>query len=71
MRPPEPRLPLAPLLTGGRTIGDIAALLGVSKRVVSRWRHDGIRWSLADQAAVALGLHPALVWPDWYEAVAS
>lgn len=62
------RWPVAPLLATCRvtTIGDVAALVGVSTRTVHRWQRNGLTDTQADRAAVALGLHPANVWPDWW-----
>lgn len=51
----------------GATVPAIAALLGCHRRQVERWKASGTLTTLwADRAAVALGLHPALVWDGWY-----
>jgi hypothetical protein len=58
----------------GRTITHnpvtaLAALCGVERRTIHRWQHDGIPLYHADEAAVACGHHPALVWgEDWHRA---
>jgi len=43
-----------------------ADLCGVSNRAVGRWRAAGgiIPWTTADIAAVKLGFHPLVVWPE-------
>lgn len=45
-----------------------ADMISTSTRAVQRWFVDGtIPWVSADEAAVALGLHPSLVWGDaWW-----
>jgi hypothetical protein len=43
----------------------LARSLGVNVRTVWRWHRHGLTDAQADHAAIALGLHPALVWPDW------
>ena len=45
-----------------------ADMLGMSERSVGRWVSEGrLPWVSADEAAVALGLHPSLVWgDDWW-----
>ena len=61
----------APLLAA---LGDLddhgaAALLGVTSRTLIRWRSGHARIGSierADQLAVALGLHPASIWPDYW-----
>ena len=50
-----------------RSARQIADYLGVSTRRVYRWRREGIRYYDADRVALALGLHPLLVWPDYYD----
>jgi hypothetical protein len=51
----------------GATAGLIAEVLGCHARQVWEWRHRGSLTTLwADRAAVALGLHPALIWDGWY-----
>jgi hypothetical protein len=43
-----------------------AELCGVSNRAVGRWRAAGgvIPWTTADIAAVKLGFHPLIIWPE-------
>jgi len=44
----------------------IADRCGVTPRTVQRWC-DGVQLSerTADRVAIALGTHPALLWPEW------
>lgn len=35
------------------------------------YRESGLSALVADRLAVRVGLHPAEVWSDWFEAVAS
>jgi lambda repressor-like predicted transcriptional regulator len=52
----------------GIDIGARCDALGITK---SSWHNmiarKTINWIRADKLAVALGLHPALIWNDWYE----
>lgn len=51
----------------GATAGLIAEVLGCHVRQVWEWRRRGSLTTLwADRAAIALGLHPALIWDGWY-----
>lgn len=62
------RYPLGPLVDAAQA-GSVLALaeaVGFTSRTVHRWAHTGIADSYADEAAVALGLHPGLVWPEWW-----
>ena len=62
------RWPLGPLgaAAGTTTNAALARRLGVSVRTVWRWNHHGLSDTQADHGAIALGLHPVLVWPDWF-----
>jgi len=44
---------------------DLAAAVHVSRRTVQRWARHGLSDTAADRAAIALGVHPAQVWPGW------
>jgi hypothetical protein len=62
----------APLLARFHGLNDteIGCRLGVAASTVGRWRSGDrkIHTRLADEIAVKhLGLHPALVWPEWWE----
>lgn len=70
------RWPLQPLLQYGcddvlevQTIRHLARRVGASERTVWRWRLAGLTDQAADWAAIALGVHPCMVWPDWFQVV--
>ena len=68
-RPASLRLPFRPLAVEAQasTIDTLAQQIGVSRRTVHRWISDGIPADQADRAAIAIGTHPACLWPDhWY-----
>lgn len=44
----------------------IANLIGVDRNTVHRWHIYGIPYYSADRAATALGIHPLILWPDFY-----
>lgn len=65
----EPRpWPLEPLLAHAGSLGALAELVGVSGATVSVANRDGCTDRQADLWALRCGLHPCLVWPDWFEA---
>jgi hypothetical protein len=41
--------------------------LGAVPQQVTKWRKRGLSWRTADTLACRLGVHPGLVWPDWFE----
>lgn len=45
----------------------IATLLDVPRRRVLTWRERGVAYFDADEIAIRLGLHPAELWPDWWQ----
>jgi hypothetical protein len=59
--------PRAPRMNGGEPswVGRLALALGVNRGEVHRWMRNGVTTVTADKLAVRLGLHPALVWPEW------
>lgn len=67
------RLPYAPLGEWLHTLGfdldrDAARALGTDRTQIVRWRSRGwVGHISADAAAVALGTHPALIWPEWFD----
>ncbi len=70
-RPESIRYPFEPLATQARaaTIEALAARIGVSRRSVHRWAIHGIPAEQADRAAIAIGSHPACIWPEhWNQA---
>lgn len=71
--PLEPLLEhLGPVETGQRGRGGdgrrlaLAELLGITARSVHRWSRAGLAEQWADRAACRLGIHPALIWPDYW-----
>jgi hypothetical protein len=50
---------------GDPTSAVVAIRLGISRRRVFRLRNRGLSPFEADELAVAAGMHPADVWPDW------
>ena len=58
--------PLDPLAVEAQapTIETLANRIGVSRRTVHRWARDGVPSGQADRIAVAIGSHPAYIWPD-------
>lgn len=67
MRPASPRLPLEPLVRRYGSIQALAEALNRDRAQVQKWRERGVTILAADDIAVALGLHPVEVWPEWYE----
>ena len=63
---PDRLLPVDPLevIVGGR--GHLAAALGVSEAQVALWERCGLGATEADAAACRLGVHPGLVWEQWW-----
>ncbi len=58
------RFDIAPALVD-RTMRHLAELCDVSRSTVQRWARSGVdEWS-ADRVAMAVGVHPAELWPDW------
>ena len=51
------------------TVGKVAAVLGVDRRTVQSWADRGLVAASADRAASQLGVHPASIWPDEWDAV--
>jgi hypothetical protein len=70
----SPRFPLEPLAdvivdADTRTDRGLALRLGLDTHTVQEARVKGLHWSIADRAAIAVGQHPAAIWPDWIHAV--
>jgi hypothetical protein len=62
------RYPVQPLLDlfPNSTHEQLCAVAGFGNRsLVSEWKRRGIPWLSADKLAIAHGLHPAEVWPEW------
>ncbi|MFI7484072.1 hypothetical protein ACH9EU_16850 [Kocuria sp. M1R5S2] len=66
---PEPRYPLQPLLDRtGYTPEEFSNLVSLSRATAHRRLQRGITWGQADDYAIACGLLPWQVWPEWDEA---
>ncbi len=67
-RAASPRLPFGPWPSKPHapTIDTLASRIGVSRRTVHRWATHGVPADQADRAAIALGTHPACLWPDYW-----
>lgn len=48
------------------SIMEVSRILGIHPRQLHRWLHYGLTERQADTLAIAAGLHPSLVWPDWW-----
>lgn len=45
----------------------LATVSGIAERSLFRWRAEGgLPEHQADRIACRLGLHPGLVWPEWW-----
>jgi hypothetical protein len=62
----QPRLSLEPLVRSHGGVSGLARALGRDRTQVSAWRSRGVTVAMADNVAVAVGLHPVEVWPEWY-----
>lgn len=65
----ERRLPFAALAAaaGGLSTSELARRAGRHPRQMQRYAADGVPERVADALAVACGLHPGEVWPEWFE----
>jgi len=61
------RWPVEPLFRAAGTdqFLELAMFTGFSTRTIHRWIHNGIPDAHADMAAIALGLHPMSIWPNY------
>lgn len=57
--------PLAQAIGAVQNLAVVADALDVSTGTLARWRQDGLSQWRADRAAIAIGSHPALIWPTW------
>ncbi|MDQ1439266.1 MAG: Winged helix-turn-helix DNA-binding [Acidimicrobiaceae bacterium] len=62
----QPRVSLEPLVQRYGNVSILARALGVDRAQVAHWRSDGVPIESADRIAIAVGRHPAEVWPEWY-----
>jgi len=45
----------------------LGAAIGVTPRQICRYRAgSSVMTGTADRAAIALGVHPSAVWPEWF-----
>jgi hypothetical protein len=62
----EPTYPLGPLLAlTGLALEEFAEAVGISRATAYRRAKDGVKWSEADEWAVAFRYLPYEVWPEW------
>jgi hypothetical protein len=66
----QPRVSLEPLVQRYGNVSVLARALGIDRAQVARWRGHGLPVGSADRVAVAVGCHPAEVWPEWYAVTA-
>lgn len=62
--------PLLPLIAFAgldptRWAAQLADRAGVTRETCHRWMRHGLSANQADRAAIALDLHPLIVWPEW------
>lgn len=65
--PPLPTLPLAPLMKKAQfdAYADLGAVVGATRTAVQAAADRGLTLARADCWAIALGLHPVQVWPEY------
>jgi len=63
-----PRWPVQPLLDvlGSRPV---CATLHCSGEEIERAKREGVADFTADRWALRAGVHPVVIWPDWFDAV--
>lgn len=67
MYSPTPILAYLDRIAPHGTTDEHAEMCGVSDRTVIRWRRGSrLQETTADAVAVSLGLHPSLIWTDWW-----
>jgi len=61
--------PIQPLFRAADTnqFLELAYLTGVSVRTLHRSFDRGLTDDTADRAAIAIGLHPITIWPNWID----
>lgn len=69
-------LPLQPLIEAlaldpAAWASQLADRLDVTTRTVHRWAASGMSVGIADRIAVALDLHPALLWDEYRQVIAA
>lgn len=47
---------------------DYARHFNVGPQTIDRWMRHGVPWYMADRIAIKiLGIHPAAIWPEWFD----
>jgi len=46
----------------------VAAACNTHQSQVHRWKKEGLTFYAADKAAIAIGKHPSVIWPEWESA---
>lgn len=49
-------------------LSELSRRSGYPLRTIQRWKTTGIPLHSADRLACRLGLHPATIWPTWFDA---
>lgn len=67
------RYPLAPLARAARLdphtpdlTAQLAERLHLTDRTIRRYNTHGLTALQADRAAITIGTHPTLIWPNWW-----
>ena len=55
----------------GATIGQTAGILGIGRGNLYRYKREGLPMATADRLAIRIGIHPVILWPDFYDDVSS
>jgi len=48
-------------------VANVALRLGVQRRWIYRWWRRGLDHCQADAVATVIGVHPSLIWDDWWD----
>lgn len=66
---PIPKLPLEPLLEAARMRNyvQLANALGMHHDTIKHYALTGVSVYAADRWAVRLGMHPGMVWSEWFD----
>ena len=48
-------------------LSELSRRSGYPLRTIQRWKTTGVPLHSADQLAIRLGVHPANIWPQWYQ----
>lgn len=65
-----PIAPLLDVLSAAQRV-NLPDALGVSAGFLSQIEGGGLPDRTADRVAIRLGLHPCMIWPDWFDAALS